>query len=395
MAQNDFLLWATGANANVLSQAEYAGLGNRSSGVVAGVASGKLYNKQNRQASIISSMIAQFISDRLNADVIDDGTIATIEANFTAAVRSVFSIPNTGVVPGTYGPTMTLSVQADGRITALSSTGLTSSGVPPGTYVGTTITVAADGRITAISGVPYGQIGGDNNWQGGNTFNHLDNGGNGGQFRAVQGSYGSMWRNDGSSTYLLSTAAGQQTGIWSAYRPFYWNMATGAVTIDGTASGVNFGGAISTGQGITAGSGNITANSGRLRAGLGAFGSGDAFAGVILSDVFLGGNLGNDDWSYMRLPSGYIIQTYRGATTNGGEFITFPVAFPNACLQVLVHEGNPQGWIPPAISFVSPTIFGTQQLSANAFALYCVRYNSNATWFLAGGIAFRYIAIGY
>src|SRR5256885_9494504 len=116
MAQNDFLTWATGANANILSQAEFASLGNRSSGVIAGTASGKLYNKQMRQASIISSMIAQFINDRINADVIDDGTIATIEQNFIAAVRSVFSIPNTGVVPGTYGPTVQIAVQADGRV---------------------------------------------------------------------------------------------------------------------------------------------------------------------------------------------------------------------------------------------------------------------------------------
>jgi hypothetical protein len=387
MAQNDFLTWATGANANILTQAEFASLGNRTSGVIAGTASGKLYNKQMRQASIISSMIAQFINDRINADVIDDGTIATIEQNFITAVRSVFSIPNTGVVPGTYGPTVQIAVQADGRVTALSNQGLTPTGVAAGTYVGTTVTVGTDGRITGISGVPYGQIGGDNTWTRGNTYTYLDNNGNGGQFRAINGQYGSIWRNDGSSTYLLSTAAGQQTGIWSAYRPFAWNMATGIVTIDGTGSGVATGGPFSA-------NGNITANAARLRAGLGAFGSGDSNAATILNDFPLGVFAGNDTYGTQRLPSGYIIKSYHGVNSTGIDFVLFPEAFPTACLQVLAHEAAPSGWnlVPGQLS---PTIFGTEGLSQNSFALYVAKAQPGGTWSFAGSISYRYIAIGY
>jgi hypothetical protein len=67
---------------------------------------------------------------------------------------------------------------------------------------------------------------------------------NGGQFRAISGSYGVMLRNDGSDAYLLQTASGSSTGTFNSLRPFAWHLASGAVTIDGTGAGVVFGGAV-------------------------------------------------------------------------------------------------------------------------------------------------------
>ena len=78
MAQNDFLVWAGGINANVLPQSAYTALGNLTSGVVTGRASGQQANKTWRQASVMSAMLAKFIVDRTGFDVIDDGTIQTI-----------------------------------------------------------------------------------------------------------------------------------------------------------------------------------------------------------------------------------------------------------------------------------------------------------------------------
>ena len=76
--------------------------------------------------------------------------------------------------------------------------------------------------------------------------------GSGGQFRAVNGNYGVMLRNDGVSAYLLQTASGTPLGAYNSYRPLGWNLSTGAVTIDGTGAGVSFGGAIKfTGTGAT------------------------------------------------------------------------------------------------------------------------------------------------
>jgi len=71
-----------------------------------------------------------------------------------------------------------------------------------------------------------------------------------GQYIAVQGSgstwYNSMWRNDGSTSYLLSSAvqttqAAAYTAIWNGFRPLYWNLSTGGVVLDGGGVG-NIGG---------------------------------------------------------------------------------------------------------------------------------------------------------
>ena len=64
-------------------------------------------------------------------------------------------------------------------------------------------------------------------------------------FRIAQGNYGTFFRNDGSSFYLLSTASGSAYGSWNSLRPFTYTLATGAVAIDGTGAGTSFGGSIS------------------------------------------------------------------------------------------------------------------------------------------------------
>ena len=51
-----------------------------------------------------------------------------------------------------------------------------------------------------------------------------------GQFRAINGNYGFMIRNDGSSTYFLLTASGSQYGTWNDLRPLTINNSTGNVT---------------------------------------------------------------------------------------------------------------------------------------------------------------------
>jgi hypothetical protein len=53
----------------------------------------------------------------------------------------------------------------------------------------------------------------------------------GGNFRMVQGSYGSFFRNDGASLWLLSTAANDQYGSWDHQRPFRQIFAENAVQI--------------------------------------------------------------------------------------------------------------------------------------------------------------------
>jgi microcystin-dependent protein len=52
-----------------------------------------------------------------------------------------------------------------------------------------------------------------------------------GQFRAVNGRYGMMIRNDGADTYFLVTALDSQYGIWNTLRPFYFNNGSGYVNM--------------------------------------------------------------------------------------------------------------------------------------------------------------------
>ncbi|USE78824.1 hypothetical protein NDR89_19490 [Cupriavidus gilardii] len=105
MATNDFLPFATGSGANVLSQAEWAALTQRLSGFQSGVAKSDQLNKAWRQSSIMAAVIAGFIADITGQDVIDDGTTATILANLKSAV----SAQSVGVVGAVRNARMVVS----------------------------------------------------------------------------------------------------------------------------------------------------------------------------------------------------------------------------------------------------------------------------------------------
>jgi hypothetical protein len=136
--------------------------------------------------------------------------------------------------------------------------------------------------------------------------------------------------------------------------------------------------------------GDIVANTGHLRAALGATGSGDGSIATVLNDF--GSTLGSGGSAgYLRqaLPSGAIIQAYYGTTATGNDTITFPTAFPNTCVEVVVNEGASQGW-----GGTTPTVAGVGDLASGSFALQMLVWNG-AGWSLAAGHTYRYIAIGY
>lgn len=106
MATNDFLPFAGGAGANVLTQAAYlAQAALRSNGFSAGTAQSAQLNKVWRQSSLIAAAVAQVISDNANVDVLDDGTIATIVANLKKAVSGRLIGTQVFTANGTYTPT--------------------------------------------------------------------------------------------------------------------------------------------------------------------------------------------------------------------------------------------------------------------------------------------------
>lgn len=76
MAVNNFLPFATGVGANVEDQASYAADPVVPAGFSSGLAPSAKCNKAWRQSSFMAAVLAQFISDQLVTDMLDDGDLA-------------------------------------------------------------------------------------------------------------------------------------------------------------------------------------------------------------------------------------------------------------------------------------------------------------------------------
>jgi hypothetical protein len=87
----DYLPVATGVGNNADTQANFAGAAYQTTGVTAGIILSKWMSKMWRQSSMIGAAIANFISATLNINVLDDGNLTTLIANFTAAVKAAAS----------------------------------------------------------------------------------------------------------------------------------------------------------------------------------------------------------------------------------------------------------------------------------------------------------------
>lgn len=167
------------------------------------------------------------------------GPFTTFATRFTTGSQVFYTINDggalaeTGIGTFTAGSPNTLS-----RDTVLSNT------------TGTVARVNFLGVVYVYCSMPAGRsVYLDNtntvNLPGGITVSGHDSGGL--DYRITQGNFGVGLRSDGSSAYLLQTATGQQTGTFNAFRPYAWNLSTGAVTIDGTGVGSTFGGTVHVG----------------------------------------------------------------------------------------------------------------------------------------------------
>lgn len=173
MPTNDFLPFATAVGANVLDQVDYAALAAVSTGYTAGTAASQQLNKTWRQASIIGAMVAQFIVDQTGQNAVDDGTIATLEANLGKAVTGRLINIRAFASPGasTYTPTagtasIVVEVQGGGGGgggAALTTGGFASTGAGGGGggfamsrlatgFSGATITIGAAGSAGGAGG---------------------------------------------------------------------------------------------------------------------------------------------------------------------------------------------------------------------------------------------------
>lgn len=116
MPINELLPFATAGGAGVMSQSDYAALAARLAGFVDGIAEPAEVNKVWRQSAFAAAMIGQFTADKSGQDTLDNGDVATFQANFTAAViaalgvgckwRGMIAIGSTGSFnPASYGLT--------------------------------------------------------------------------------------------------------------------------------------------------------------------------------------------------------------------------------------------------------------------------------------------------
>ncbi|MBC2659822.1 hypothetical protein H7A76_30680 [Pseudomonas sp. MSSRFD41] len=105
MATNDFLPFGIAAGANVMSQADYAVLASRANGFSSGTAVSAQLNKAWRQSSVMSSVLAQYISDNATVDVLDNGSTAPILTNLATAISNAAKNAGTSWVKITGKPT--------------------------------------------------------------------------------------------------------------------------------------------------------------------------------------------------------------------------------------------------------------------------------------------------
>lgn len=106
-ASTDFLPFATGAGANVVSQAVYAADTAVANGFSSGIASSAKFNKVFRQASFVAAGVATWMANALNTNIADDGNLSAFAANLALAVKSAASsgnfIADTGTVNALVG----------------------------------------------------------------------------------------------------------------------------------------------------------------------------------------------------------------------------------------------------------------------------------------------------
>lgn len=125
--------------------------------------------------------------------------------------------------------------------------------------------------------------------------------------RMISGNYGVILRQDGGSLYLLVTASGDQYGDWSSLRPFYFNLSTGVVTMG---HGLNVNGQVAPTNYSNFDSRYQTKNTASKAA---------------------------NGW-HKDVSTGIITQW--GYISNAGAGLTFPIAFPSACVNITITNAH-------------------------------------------------------
>ncbi|REF28501.1 tail collar domain [Xenorhabdus cabanillasii] len=91
MAKNEFLPFGIADGANVLTNDEYSKLAARTDGFSSGVAKSQELNKVWRQSAAIATVVAQFIAETTDKDVLDDGNLQALQAGLLNALRTTIN----------------------------------------------------------------------------------------------------------------------------------------------------------------------------------------------------------------------------------------------------------------------------------------------------------------
>lgn len=141
--------------------------------------------------------------------------------------------------------------------------------------------------------------------------------------RIAYGNFGTFWRNDGSSLYLMLTNSGDPLGNYNSLRPFTVNLTNGDITINklALANFANFDARYYTKSQSDAGYMPKT----------GAYTKGESDARYQLKNT---ASRATNGW-FKDTTTGMIYQWGRNTSSVvGNTTVTFPIAFPNACLNV-------------------------------------------------------------
>lgn len=149
---NDFQSFGIGAGSNVVTPATWATTTARFTGFQSGVASSALVNTALRQTSSVTTMIAQFIADTLAQSVADNGNLATLEAQFIAAIQLSVGSPAQAAFwhfGHDTGPVNVMQVTASPVITAYGD-GMTVSTFPHFSNTTSNPTLSANGLAATV-----------------------------------------------------------------------------------------------------------------------------------------------------------------------------------------------------------------------------------------------------
>lgn len=212
MAKNEFKPFATGEEANVLSQEEFEALDATENGFQTGIARSEQLNKVWRQASTIASVVASFMAEKSGNDVLDNGDTAALQATLLKALLN----NSTAQLDGRYLQSGRNLADLNNVTQARSNLGLGSLALKNG------LSAAEVGAFPVSGGEVKGEV-----WS-----NSVNN------YRIVANNKGVFWRFDGSNYYLLMTKDGDPYGGWNELRPFIINYASGDIRTEKSFSSV-------------------------------------------------------------------------------------------------------------------------------------------------------------